>query len=347
MKKLFLILIVTIFTVIYSTPAVSAIPFFSNDDQLDKTVTFRDLDDAVKKIFVLAESQGSINGYELFLDATKSFPSKYNNLRGKAIHNIYDLTMQADLIEGYVYFLENFSNVPEVSIEDIENVSNRLYQISFEVASARNDLPSYYDFLANFTEAPEKFRNKALDKVVSIECEIAHSTFDNLSQKAIDNKLLQDYEIDKIGRLLYENAINAKKNQDYSTFEGKYQTIIRCDLFEGSNTRFAIFRDSELKQSLEEIKAELKDIRNDLQILTKLTVKNFSVLNQEINDQKSDYIQSLEHILDQQKDFVDLDIKLGNYDDSASPWEVYTQLGTVISAWLPSAETLIETILIL
>lgn len=185
---------VTILTLIHATPAVSAIPFFSDNNQPDEAVTFEDLDNAVKKIFELAELQGSINGYELFLDATKSFPFKYSSLRGQAIHNIYDLTMQADLIEGYVYFLENFSSVPEVSIEDIENVSSRLYQISFEVASARNDLPSYYEFLANFTEAPEKFRNQALDKVVSIECEIAHSKFDNLSQKTIDNKLLQEFE---------------------------------------------------------------------------------------------------------------------------------------------------------
>ena len=346
MKKLLLILMVTIFTFIYSTPAVNAIPFFSNNDQPDKTVTFADLDDVLKNVFQLAQLQGSINGYELFLDETRSFQSRYSDLRSLAIHNIYDLTMQADLIEGYVYFLENFSNVPDVSTKDIENVSNRLHQISFEVANARNDLPSYYEFLANFTEAPEKLRNQALDKVVSLECEIAHSKFDNLSQKTMDDKILQEFEIDKIGRLLYENAISAKRNQDYSIFLGKYQTVIRCDLFKGTTTRFILLRDLELKQSLDEIKAELKNIRNDLQRLTELTVKNFSVLNQKNNAQRSEYIQALENILDQQENLIDLKIQPGNYDKRKSPWEIYKQLGTVISAWLPSAEILIKTLII-
>jgi|GEM_PF-6766565 len=346
MKRLLLILMVMIFTFIYSTPAVNAITFFSNNDKPDKTVTFKDLDRILKEVFQLAQLQGSVNGYELFLDETKSFQSRYSNWRSLAIHNIYNLTIQADLIEGYVYFLENFSNVPEVSIEDMKKIRSRLYQISFEVANARNDLPSYYGFLANFTEAPEKFRNQALDKVVSLECKIAHSKFDNLPQNTMNNKFLQEFEIDKIGRLLYENAISAKRNQDYSLFLGKYQTVIRCDLFKGSTTRFILLRDLDLKQSLDEIKAELKNIKNDLQRLTDLTVKNFLVLNKKNNDQKSDYLQSLDDIVNQQKNLIDLKIQPGKYNEMDSPWEIYKQLGTVISAWLPSAEILIKTLII-
>ena len=297
---------------------------------------------AVEAIYRIAELHNSINDYELFLKATSTVPLTYSEPRKQVFHNIYTLVKQADLVDGYIYFLKNYSTYSEVNPFDIIDANQRLYEISFEVADIEGTIPAYYEFLSNFREAPNIFRNHAIDNVTSLECNVSYSKLEDSLSYINDDSLLREFTIEKIARGLYEDAVNAKNAGNESIFIGKYNTIMKCDLFKASNAKFMLLRDSEMKKSLDEIKVELTNIKQNVQKLTELTINNFATLNHKIDAQDSAYLQKFEIILEQQQQLINIEEKPYNYDKSLTPWLNFLEFGSIILDIIPQTRYILE-----
>ena len=117
MKKLLLTFVLSLF-IFCQLPK----PVLANEK-----VYAEDFHYAVGTIYKIAKLHNSINDYELFLQATSTVPLTYSEQRNQVFHNIYALVKQADLIDGYIYFLKNYSPNSEVSPFDIINANKRLY----------------------------------------------------------------------------------------------------------------------------------------------------------------------------------------------------------------------------
>ena len=314
----------------------------------DEKVYQEDFYYAAETIYNIAKLHDSINDYELFLKVTSTVPLTYSKQRNQVFHDIYALVKQADLVDGYVYFLKNYSTISEVNpfLEvnpfDIIDANKRLYEISFEVANIEGTIPAYYEFLFNFREAPDIFRDRAIDNVTSLECNVSYLKLEDSLSYINDNSLLKEFTIEKIARGLYEDAVNAKNAGNESIFLGKYNTIMKCDLFKASNARFMLLRDSEMKKSLNEIKVELANIRQNIQKLTELTIDNFATLNHKIETQDSTYLQNFGIILEQQQQLINVEEKPYNYDKSLTPWLNFLEFGSIILDIIPQTRYILK-----
>ena len=123
---------------------------------------------------------------------------------------------------------------------------------------------------------------------------------------------------------------------------GKYNTIMKCDLFKASNARFMLLRDSEMKKSLDEIKVELASIKQNLQRLTESTINNFAILNHGIEAKDSAYLQKFEIILEQQQQLINIEEKPYNYDKGLTPWLNYLEFGSIILDIMPQTRYILK-----
>ena len=332
MKKLLVTFVLSLF-IFWQLPK----PALANEK-----VSPEDFHYAVETIYKIAKLHNSINDYELFLKATSTVPVTYSEQRKQAFHNIYTLVKQADLIDGYIYFLRNYSTNSEVNYFDIIDANKRLYEISFEVANLEDTIPAYYEFISIFREAPDIYRNRAIDNVSSLECSVSYSELEDSLEDINNDSLLQEFTIEKIARGLYEDAVNAKNAGNEATFLGKYNTIMKCDLFKASNARFMLLRDSEMKKSLDEIKVELASIKQNLQRLTESTINNFAILNHGIEAKDSAYLQKFEIILEQQQQLINIEEKPYNYDKKLTPWLNYLEFGSIILDIMPQTRYILK-----
>ncbi|MEM9888647.1 MAG: hypothetical protein AAF849_22310, partial [Bacteroidota bacterium] len=269
-----------------------------------------------KNLFAIAELYNTIKGYEFFLANSAGLTS----LENKAVSHIYDLTEKADLIEGYRYLLNKF---PDSS--DVNKVIYRLYEIAYQVAEKDNSISSYNGFISNFEAAPMNLRKKALDQTVSLSCQSLNSEYEEQIKSIPDNELFSQFLIEKIGRGIYQEALNVE-NSNKSLFLQKYYTILECNLFANSNTRFTLLRDSELTKLRTDIENQLNALGEDINQSKSLILQKISEAetSQEL---ENNYIQEIRNIIQQQNQVLENSHKPSSWNDEENPWENYMRIG--------------------
>lgn len=274
------------------------------------------LSQQTKNIFAIAELYNSIKGYEFFLQNSTGLTS----LENKAISHIYDLTKKADLIEGYRYFLNKYPDSP-----DVKKVIYRLYEIAYQVAEKDRSISSINAFLSNFEAAPKNLRKKALDQAVSLSCQSLNSEYEEYIKSIPDDEFYSQFLIEKIGRRIYEEALNVE-NSNKSLFLEKYYTILECNLFANSNTRFTLLRDSELTNLRTDIENQLNALGEDINKSKSLILQKIS--EAEVSRElENHYIQEIRQIIQQQNQVLENSHKPSSWNDEESPWENYTRMG--------------------
>ncbi|MBD2215163.1 hypothetical protein H6G27_35790 [Nostoc linckia FACHB-104] len=270
-----------------------------------------------KRLFELAELHNSIKAYEIFLLGSANF----DDLKNKAIHHIYQLTEKADLIVGYQYFLQHYPQSYEA-----KQANYRLYEIAYQVAEKVNTIPEYIAFLSNFEAAPKELREKALDRGVALECQSLLAEFQKtIESKGID-EIYRDFIVDRIGKRLYEQALDANDKGDKVAFLQKYNTILKCDLFKVSNTRFALLRDAEIKKMLQNIEYELTTIREDINKSNNLILQKLTNI-QDVGNQQSAYIQEIVNIVNYQSKVLENIQNPLMWDENETVWQNFMRIG--------------------
>ncbi|MEO1377072.1 MAG: hypothetical protein AAFW70_22820, partial [Cyanobacteria bacterium J06635_10] len=124
---------------------------------------------------------------------------------------------------------------------------------------------------------------------------------------------------------VYQEALNVK-NSNKSVFLQNYYTILECNLFANSNTRFILSRDSELTKLR-------TDIENQFYLLGEDINKSKSLILQKISEAEdsqeleNNYIQEIRHIIQQQSQVLKNSHKPSSWNDEESPWENYMRMG--------------------
>lgn len=314
-------------TLLTSTvPPLSSCPYLSGEWQYigsDNSQFPRNFREA-KISFDLARYKQTIHAYEMFLAAQYDIPE----LNQEAIHQIYELTKLADLVEGYQYFLQKYPNTPEA-----QQASQRLYEIAYMIAEEENTLISYHGFLSTFKAAPLELREQAFTKAMNIEeGQLLHEIRED-SQAQVD-ELYRQHLLEKLGRREYEEAIAAKNAGDHETFIQKYHTILYSQLFAQSEVRFDVLRDQELVKAVEEIKEQLRIIQHDIEKSRETLLGTIGSLQKAIEEGiKSDdkYMQEILVMLQQQRQILQGQPLPTEWDLNKSPWLNYMYLGVEVT----------------
>lgn len=275
------------------------------------------LEQQAKSLFNMAELFNSISAYEIFIHNSANLKP----LEDKAVNHIYQLTEQADIIEGYRYFLNNYPNTPYA-----KNVNYRLYEIAYQVAENDNNVSSYNSFLSNFKGAPKDLRDKALDKAVSSSCQSLNSEYEKSISTRSDDEIYRQFLVDKIGRRTYEEALNARESNQ-SLFQQKYNTILKCNLFSGSNTKFGLLRDSELAKLLNNIENQIKEIREDINKSNSLILEKISAV-QSVQRIQNAYMKEIGEIVQKQNEILESVERPSSWNDDENTWDNYIRIGT-------------------
>jgi hypothetical protein len=297
----------------------------SKDDELKSQAS---------QLYGMAEQYNSINAYEIFLKSG----SNLDDLKKKAVRHIYELTRKADLIEGYQYFLNRYPDAAES-----KDANYRLYEILYRVAQKKNTIPAYTTFLATFQAAPDDLRQTALGNAVSLKCQSLEQEYRKYISQRQGDEVFGQFTIDKIGRRIYEEAISSKDNGDNVSFLQNYNTILECNLFSGSNTRFGLLRDAELANVLKNIESELKQIRKDLARSNELILNQLASIQTTQNAQ-NDYIGEIRLIVREQSHILNQMQKPLSWDDSQSAWDNFCRIGINAVDVLPVSDIFIKII---
>ncbi|BAS60127.1 hypothetical protein NIES2135_67640 (plasmid) [Leptolyngbya boryana NIES-2135] len=289
-----------------------------------------------EQLYSMAKQYNSINAYELFLQNGYSLP----DFKTKAVSYIYDLTRKADLIEGYQYFLKRYPNAPQA-----KEANHRLYEVVYKIAEKKNTLPAYTTFLSTFTAAPNDLRETALNNAVSLKCqELSQEYQKSISQKQNDETLrdftvevFREFTVDKIGRRIYEEAISNKDKGDNVSFSEDYNTILKCSLFNSSNTKFSLLRDAELSKEIENIENQLKQIRQDLAKSNELVLSQLSSIQSAQNFQNN-YVQEISMIVKEQSHILKQMQEPLAWDANESAWQNFCRIGMNAASVLPVSE---------
>ena len=208
---------------------------------------------------------------------------------------------------------------------DVKKVNYRLYEIAYQVAEKNNSISSYNGFISNFEAAPKDLRKKALDQAVSLSCQSLNSEYEEQIKSTPEYELFSQFLIEKIGRRVYQEALNVK-NSNQSVFLQKYHTILECDLFANSNTRFILSRDSELTKLRTDIENQFYLLGEDINQSKSLILQKISEAeaSQEL---ENNYIQQIRQIIQQQNQVLENSHKPSSWNDQESPWENYMRIG--------------------
>ena len=302
------------------TPASTCAYLQEGWHYLGQNATFPPAYREAKIFFDLAEYKQTIKGYEMFLAGD----SGISELRQEAIARIYALTKQADLVEGYREFLRTYPDAPEA-----KQASDRLYAIAYAIAEEENTLLSYHTFLSTFQAAPEELRNLALQHAITLE------------EQELDKELVSDPDakldalhkellIEKLGRRVYEEAIQARNSGDHETFIRKYNTLLYSQLFKETEVRFDLLRDQELTKRLEEILEEIRLLQQDVHQSQAMILEEISRLHDEmLAKRRADnaYFQQVIGLLETQQELLEGIEPPANWDTSKPAWINYVYLG--------------------
>ncbi|NMG11947.1 hypothetical protein [Brasilonema sp. UFV-L1] len=125
---------------------------------------------------------------------------------------------------------------------------------------------------------------------------------------------------------MYEDALEANEKGDKVAFLQKYNTVLKCDLFKGSNTRFALLRDSEITKLLQNIQSQIKMISEDINKSNQLILQKLSSI-QDVQNQQTGYIQEINKIVKYQSQSLEKIEKPFMWDDNESVWENFMRIG--------------------
>ncbi len=289
--------------------------------------------DISRRLFEMAEYINTVRGYEMYLASENTQPE----LENRAVKKIYELVSKADLIEGYQYVLKKYPE-PE---KEAKAAYERLCSIYYSIAEKQNTVQAYYDFITVFESVPENYRKKSLARLVRLE---EQRILDELNSVQGLHQLVKQSEIEKTGRLLYQEAIDAKNKGDYTTFEWKYSTILECDIFEGSEVRFDLQRDKELRKKLDEIQKQIESLRKDFRKSVSIFSAKIDKLLKNQNTQ-SRYAVHVRLIQGMQNEKISSDLPV-IWDRNKGTWENYVNLGLIcLKAW-KSPEDIISAYLL-
>ena len=304
--------------------------------------THKEIDSLQKNLFEFATLSNTIKGYEIFLREKVN-----SNLRSQAVSAIYNLTRQADLIEGYAYFLDHFPNSRNVT-----DASDRVIEIAYEFVKRQNTIPAYYKFLNNFKFAAPELRSDALNRGIALQCQAAKSEFkesasvfenENEAVRQLVNKQL----IENIAVRLYREVLDAKKQGNHLSFAQSYNTLHDCDLFNVTTTRLSLDRDEDLRTSLrtsfQEMTNAIKELRHDVKSLSRSTLAELhKVLS--IESAQNQCNQKLILLVEKQSQRLADTRKPYGWDDSISAWKNYTKLGIEVLDVVTNTTSLIAFI---
>lgn len=285
-----------------------------------------------KICFDLAKYKDTIKGYEMFLAGEYGIPEFQHD----AISQIYALTERADLVEGYREFLRKYPDAPEA-----QKASDRLYTIAYAIAEEEHTLLSYHTFLSTFKAAPEALRNLALKHAMNIEEEDLAEELANDPQAQLD-ALSRQMLVEKLGRRVHEEAIDAKNAGDHETFIRKYNTLLYSRLFEASEVRFDLLRDQELSTRLTEILDEIHVLQQDVRqaqtmMLAEITKLQTDMLAKEQADNA--YFQEMIGLLHTQQELLEGMEPPADWDTAQPAWMNYVYLGRdVLEVVIPATK---------
>ena len=302
------------------TPASNCAYLQEGWHYLGQNTTFPPAYRETKIFFDLAEYKQTIKGYEMFLAGEYGIPE----LQKEAIAQIYALTEEADLVEGYREFLRKYPDAPQA-----KHASHRLYAIAYAIAEEENTLLSYHAFLSTFQAAPEELRNLALQHAITLE------------EQELDKELVSDPDakldalhkellIEKLGRRVYEEAIQARNSGDHETFIRKYNTLLHSQLFKETEVRFDLLRDQELSKRLAEILDEIRILQQDIRQSQAMILEEICRLHDEmLAKRQSDnaYFQEMIGLLETQQEFLEGGEPPANWDATKPAWINYVYLG--------------------
>ena len=304
-----------------------------------------------KYLLEIASFQNNIKAYEIFSSRINELSISTQNdqliksYKDIAIHRIYELVKQADMIDGYRYFLSKYPYTSEG-----KEISRRMYEIFYKISEKKNTLSSYTAFLYDFQGAPEDLRDMALQKAIEMECQFFNSEYEK-SISEIDNKYKEDpvifrlfakTTIDDFGKRLYQDAVKSRESNDDVTFMEKYNTVFECELFSDSDTRFELTMNKDLKNALKDIQHELKNIREDIAKSNSTILNKIGNISEEMNQQDL-YVQEIEMILQEQNHLLTDINKPLNWDESESVWENYYRIGSESLKIVKSVKSILES----
>lgn len=282
----------------------------------------------VKTAFTLAEDKATIKAYIDFLGL------RYDNreLSQKALERVYGLTRQADLVEGYQWYLANYPQSREAT-----KASRRLCEIAYAVAVSSNSYECYKSLLETFPGLPDDIRESTFVHIVHLEEARAEKTL----EAKLANKSTKDQEIwtiyrklwiEEIGRGLYMEAISAKGDRDLTAFEAKYKTLFHAPLFSNTSVQFFVTRDLELQETLKRIESKIDDFKVSL---TETLIAQFSSINQ-AQQLEQEYLRQIQALVARQGKILE-EIHTPGWDSSKSPWMNIVYLGDVALRYVSPA----------
>ena len=319
----------------------------------DKKKEFRSFSTKqISDLFEMAKIHDSIKSYELFLKSVDALPTlsqgddKTDSLKRQAIHRIYELTRQADLIEGYQYYLRNYKDTPEV-----KDVNRRIYEIFYKISEKQNTLPAYLLYVSEFKGAPEDLRDKALGKAVSLECQSLNEKYNEIATSLIESKykndevisnLLRQGTIDRIGNELFEDAIEARESGDEVTFSEKFNAVFECSLFKDSNKRYEFRMNEDLRNELKRIQGDLTKIRKDIAQSRAVILSKLDGIDEKL-DQQDLYVQKLTFVVEEQSKLLEGLDKPFSWDEGEGVWDNFVRLGLVALDVVQTAGVVLES----
>jgi len=274
-----------------------------------------------RKLFEMAEYINTVRAYEMYLTSKNVQPE----LATLAKKRIFELAGQADLIEGYQYVLKKY---PEME-KEAKTAYKRLCAIYYKIAEKQNTFQSYCAFLSLFETVPEDFREKSIACLVSLEEDRIMKELNTVPETSAAERQLA---VEKCGRRLYQEAADAKNRGDYITFEWKYNTLLKCSIFEESEVRFDLQRDKELLKKLDEIQTQIKELDKNFQKSLRIFSSKIENLIKS-TEEKSEYALHVRLVQDMQNRNINSQLPV-IWDKDKDVWKNFVNIGILcLKAW--------------
>ncbi len=303
-----------------------------------------------------AEHQATPRAYLSYLAADYDA----GDLKAKARGSLFKKVVDADLVQGYRQFADQFPGTPEAEL-----ASRRLCEIAYTIARNEDTLDSCAAFLRNFNAAPKEFRDGALDLAIKLEeARISKKINDDLGQQLTpDQRKNTFWEVNRINEestTLYIEAVAARKVGNEELFLIKYQTVQRAPLFAKSHGRFFISQNENLQKSIDEIISRLDKVSADATAAAQFNAKRFAevltrldllealqkqIAKKQVSDEEAhrvmkdrqlEQIASLHYL---RKLMAEQSLLIGSQKDS---WIEYVELGANVLPLLKPASTLVK-----
>lgn len=293
----------------------------SQEARADRLAT--DLSTLAERMFAFAEQNPSINAYEMVLEAQERLDeaNRDKEMLEQAYRVVWELTREADLLEGYVYFLQQYPLAPE---NLITSANDRICELAFDVARKENTIEGYRDFLNSFPTAPKSTRQDAIERAAVLERiefseELVGLESSELerAQEAVARRLYVN------GRLEQEQTEDQDGQRDAGVLIA-HHTITRSEALMYTRTSVIVLANEDVKKRLERIENKLDELRSDVGNLRKEVLKKM----QQLDASQGIIIQQLAVLKKRQDDLIRHErFPFESWDPQKSIWDNFKQVG--------------------